>query len=107
LNEPIFWESVQKIKPDILYVSITGFGQTGPDADKAGYDAMIQARGGLRNVESAKPISYTEKEDESRHLMVGRLVSKLLYTSTITLFKNTVPYYEVLALYFFISIFEV
>lgn len=34
----------------LIYCSITGFGQTGPDADKAGYDAMIQARGGLMSL---------------------------------------------------------
>ena len=44
------YDSVKQIKPDIIYCSITGFGQTGPDADKAGYDAMIQARGGLMSI---------------------------------------------------------
>lgn len=36
--------------PRLIYCSITGFGQTGPDAAKAGYDAMIQARGGLMSM---------------------------------------------------------
>lgn len=44
------YDSVKAICPDIIYCSITGFGQTGPDAAQAGYDAMIQARGGLMSI---------------------------------------------------------
>ncbi|HEX3729093.1 MAG TPA: CaiB/BaiF CoA-transferase family protein, partial [Opitutaceae bacterium] len=36
--------------PRLVYASITGFGQTGPDAGRAGYDVMIQAMGGLMSV---------------------------------------------------------
>jgi len=32
------YDSIKQIKPDIIYLSITGFGQTGPDAPKPGYD---------------------------------------------------------------------
>ncbi|KQX25134.1 MULTISPECIES: CaiB/BaiF CoA transferase family protein [unclassified Sphingomonas] len=38
------------IRPDIIYCSITGFGQTGPRAGQAAYDFMIQAMGGLMSV---------------------------------------------------------
>ena len=41
-------------RPDLIYVSISGFGQTGPDRHKAGYDMMIQAMSGLMTV-SAYP----------------------------------------------------
>ncbi|PLW78020.1 CaiB/BaiF CoA transferase family protein [Cohaesibacter celericrescens] len=44
------YASLSAIKPDLVYCSITGFGQTGPDAHKAGYDFMIQAMGGLMSV---------------------------------------------------------
>ena len=44
------YDSLKAIKPDLVYCSITGFGQTGPDANKAGYDFMIQAMGGLMSV---------------------------------------------------------
>lgn len=37
-------------KPDLIYCSITGFGQTGPYANRAGYDFMIQAMCGLMSV---------------------------------------------------------
>ncbi len=36
--------------PRLVYCSITGFGQTGPDAGRAGYDYMIQAMGGLMSI---------------------------------------------------------
>lgn len=44
------YASLSKIKPDLVYCSITGFGQTGPKANQAGYDAMIQASGGLMSI---------------------------------------------------------
>lgn len=44
------YDSLKAIKPDLIYCSITGFGQTGPDATKAGYDFMIQGMGGLMSV---------------------------------------------------------
>ena len=36
--------------PELIYCSITGFGQTGPDASRAGYDFMIQGTGGLMSI---------------------------------------------------------
>ena len=42
--------SLSKINPKIIYCSITGFGQSGPWAHKAGYDAMIQGEGGLMSI---------------------------------------------------------
>ena len=44
------YDSLKAIKPDLIYCSITGFGQSGPDAHRAGYDFMIQAMGGLMSV---------------------------------------------------------
>ncbi|WP_339933634.1 CaiB/BaiF CoA-transferase family protein [uncultured Brevundimonas sp.] len=38
------------LNPRLVYCSITGFGQDGPDAHRAGYDYMIQAMGGLMSV---------------------------------------------------------
>ena len=42
----IDFESIKKIKPDIIYGSISGFGQTGPYRNKAAYDVVAQAMGG-------------------------------------------------------------
>jgi crotonobetainyl-CoA:carnitine CoA-transferase CaiB-like acyl-CoA transferase len=44
------YESVAKINPAIVYCSITGFGQDGPYAHRAGYDYLVQAAGGLMSV---------------------------------------------------------
>ena len=42
--------SLQALNPRLVYCSITGFGQDGPNAQRAGYDAMIQAEAGLMSV---------------------------------------------------------
>ena len=39
------YESLKAINPRLIYCSITGFGQTGPYAPRAGYDFLIQAMG--------------------------------------------------------------
>ncbi|MBV1774773.1 CoA transferase [Burkholderiaceae bacterium DAT-1] len=44
------YESLSAIKPDLVYCSITGFGQAGPRAEQAGYDFMIQGLGGLMSI---------------------------------------------------------
>jgi len=42
--------SVHALNPKLVYCSITGYGQDGPYAQRAGYDAAIQAIGGLMSV---------------------------------------------------------
>ncbi len=44
------YASVSKINPAIVYCSITGFGQDGPYAQRAGYDYLVQAMGGLMSI---------------------------------------------------------
>jgi crotonobetainyl-CoA:carnitine CoA-transferase CaiB-like acyl-CoA transferase len=43
--------AVRKIRPDIVYVSISGFGETGPYAHKRVYDPVIQALSGLAAIQ--------------------------------------------------------
>ncbi len=44
------YRSLKAINPKLVYCSITGFGQTGPYAERAGYDFAVQAMGGLMSV---------------------------------------------------------
>lgn len=44
------YRKIQAINPKLVYCSITGFGQTGPYAHRAGYDFLIQAMGGLMSI---------------------------------------------------------
>jgi formyl-CoA transferase len=46
----IGYEDVRAIKPDIVYVSITGWGQFGPRHEGAGYDPLAQAASGFMSV---------------------------------------------------------
>ena len=42
--------SLRALNPRLVYCSVTGFGQTGPYASRAGYDVLIQAMGGLMSI---------------------------------------------------------
>ena len=44
------YASLKAVKPDLVYCSVTGFGQTGPLADRAGYDFIVQGMGGFMSI---------------------------------------------------------
>ena len=44
------YESISNLNPQIIYASVTGFGQTGPRAPEPGYDAALQAMTGVMSV---------------------------------------------------------
>ncbi len=44
------YPKLKLLNPNLIYCSITGFGQTGPSSERAGYDAMIQGEGGLMSI---------------------------------------------------------
>ena len=62
------YAALKAVRPDLIYCSITGFGQTGPDKDKGGYDFLIQGMSGLMSVTG---------EAEGHPLKVGIPVSDL------------------------------
>ena len=43
-------DALRRTNPALIYVSVTGFGQDGPYADRAGYDYIIQGMGGLMSL---------------------------------------------------------
>jgi crotonobetainyl-CoA:carnitine CoA-transferase CaiB-like acyl-CoA transferase len=44
------YASMKDVRPRLIYASISGFGQTGPRRLEAGYDAVVQAEGGLMSI---------------------------------------------------------
>ncbi|RII06506.1 CAIB/BAIF family protein [Alternaria sp. MG1] len=48
------YDTVSKINPGIIYASITGYGQTGPYRNRAGYDVMVEAEMGLMHITGAR-----------------------------------------------------
>ena len=56
------YDEVLKIRPDIVYCSITGYGQQGPDANAPAYDGAVQAASGVMSVTG---------ESDGRPLRVG------------------------------------
>jgi crotonobetainyl-CoA:carnitine CoA-transferase CaiB-like acyl-CoA transferase len=47
------YESLKAVNPRLVYCSITGFGQTGPYASRAGYDYLVQGMGGIMDLTGA------------------------------------------------------
>jgi crotonobetainyl-CoA:carnitine CoA-transferase CaiB-like acyl-CoA transferase len=44
------YDTLREANPRLIYCSITGFGQTGPNAHRAGYDFLVQGEGGLMSL---------------------------------------------------------
>lgn len=44
------YETLQQLRPGLIYCTITGYGYTGPYSDRPGYDFMVQAMGGFMSV---------------------------------------------------------
>lgn len=67
------YPSLKAINPKLVYCSITGFGQTGPYAKRAGYDFMIQGLGGLMSL-TGRP----DGEDGAGPVKVGVALTDIL-----------------------------
>ncbi|WP_174733338.1 CaiB/BaiF CoA transferase family protein [Mesobacillus harenae] len=44
------YEKLKEINPRLIYVSVSGFGRTGPEKDRAGYDLLLQGYSGLMSI---------------------------------------------------------
>jgi crotonobetainyl-CoA:carnitine CoA-transferase CaiB-like acyl-CoA transferase len=66
--------AVREIRNDIIYVSITGFGETGPYANQRAYDPVIQALSGLADIQ--------RERDTGRPRMVRTIIAD--YTTALT-----------------------
>jgi crotonobetainyl-CoA:carnitine CoA-transferase CaiB-like acyl-CoA transferase len=51
----IGYEGVKQINPTVIYAELSGFGRTGPYADRAGFDLIAQGMSGLMSVTGAGP----------------------------------------------------
>jgi crotonobetainyl-CoA:carnitine CoA-transferase CaiB-like acyl-CoA transferase len=67
------YDSLKTINPRLIYCSITGFGQDGPYAKRAGYDFMIQGLGGLMSL-TGKP----DGEEGAGPVKVGVALTDIL-----------------------------
>lgn len=67
------YQSLKAVNPKLIYCSITGFGQTGPYAKRAGYDFMIQGLGGLMSL-TGRP----EGEEGAGPVKVGVALTDIL-----------------------------
>jgi crotonobetainyl-CoA:carnitine CoA-transferase CaiB-like acyl-CoA transferase len=76
------FETLRRDNPRLVYCSITGFGQTGPYAQRAGYDAAIQAMGGLMSI-TGEPDGQTGGGPQKVGVAVADLVAGLYSASAI------------------------
>ncbi|WP_277964748.1 CaiB/BaiF CoA transferase family protein [Pseudomonas sp. RIT-To-2] len=67
------YAALKAVNPELIYCSITGFGQTGPYAKRAGYDFMIQGLGGLMSL-TGRP----EGEEGAGPVKVGVALTDIL-----------------------------
>ncbi|RWA05126.1 hypothetical protein EKO27_g9979, partial [Xylaria grammica] len=62
------FETLHHINPALIYASITGYGQTGPYAPRAGYDVMVEAEFGLMHITGSRdgpPVKVGRRRDGS------------------------------------------
>jgi glutaryl-CoA transferase len=72
------YESLSARNPRLIYCSITGFGQTGPNSSRAGYDLVIQAMGGLMSI-----TGEAEKEPMKSGVAIADILTGLYATQAI------------------------
>ncbi len=75
------YEALSKLNPKLIYCSITGFGQTGPYRDRAGYDYLVQGMGGIMSMTGERAdrpgggpqrVGRGHCRPDDRHVLDGR-----------------------------------
>ncbi len=46
----IGYQDIRKLNPDVIYCSISGYGQSGPESERPGYDFIMQAESGMMSI---------------------------------------------------------
>jgi formyl-CoA transferase len=79
----ISYEQLEKINPRLIYCAVTGFGETGPLKDKAGYDQVLQAMTGMSVLQGKKDgppeILYGSVVDYYASTLISSGVAAALY----------------------------
>ena len=52
------YDDLKSVNEMLIYCSITGFGSTGPSANRAGYDVVASGVGGLMHITGSKVVQY-------------------------------------------------
>ena len=65
------YEDVKKIRPDIIYASISGFGQTGPYRDRVAFDTVIQAMSGFMSLTGPESGEFTKAGPSLSDMVTG------------------------------------
>jgi formyl-CoA transferase/CoA:oxalate CoA-transferase len=77
------YETLRASNPRLVYCSVSGFGQTGPDREKPGYDLMMQASSGLMHASAAEgdpPVKVVFPiADIAASLFAGQAILAALY----------------------------
>ncbi|MBS3785919.1 MAG: CoA transferase [Gammaproteobacteria bacterium] len=108
------WEALQEINPKLIMVRITGFGQTGPYASRAGYASVCEAMGGMRYIAGhpdrppvrmgisigdtlagmhgamGAMMAMHERNQSGR----GQMIDSAIYESVMTVMESLIPEYE-------------
>ncbi len=80
--------SLSKINPRLVYCSVTGFGQTGPYANRAGYDFMVQGMGGLMSITGEPDGSPMKAGVALSDVMTGLYTSNAIQTALLARHKT-------------------
>jgi crotonobetainyl-CoA:carnitine CoA-transferase CaiB-like acyl-CoA transferase len=72
------YETLQQLRPGLIYCTITGYGSDGPYQDRAGYDFMVQAMGGFMSVTGPADGSMTRAGIAIADLSTGIFASNAI-----------------------------